>query len=64
MAIAEAYLAARYNRPGFEIINHFTYGIVSDGDLMEGVAAEAARLRDRRASARGAAADAAVLQQG
>src|SRR6187402_63945 len=33
MAIAEAYLAARYNRPGFEIINHFTYGIVSDGDL-------------------------------
>jgi transketolase len=44
MAIAEAYLAARYNRPGFEIINHFTYGIVSDGDLMEGVAAEAASL--------------------
>src|SRR5215470_16200309 len=44
MAIAEAYLAARYNRPGFEIINHFTYGIVSDGDLMEGVASEAASL--------------------
>lgn len=44
MAIAEAHLAARYNRPGFEIINHFTYGIVSDGDLMEGVAAEAASL--------------------
>jgi transketolase len=44
MAIAEAYLAARYNRPGFEIINHFTYGLVSDGDLMEGVAAEAASL--------------------
>jgi transketolase len=44
MAIAEAYLAARYNRPGFEIVNHFTYGIVSDGDLMEGVAAEAASL--------------------
>jgi transketolase len=44
IAIAEAYLAARYNRPGFEIINHFTYGIVSDGDLMEGVAAEAASL--------------------
>ena len=40
--MAEAYLAARYNRPGFEIINHFTYSIVSDGDLMEGVAAEAA----------------------
>jgi transketolase len=44
MAIAEAYLAARYNRPGLEIINHFTYGLVSDGDLMEGVAAEAASL--------------------
>ena len=44
MAIAERYLAARYNRPGFEIINHFTYGLVSDGDLMEGVAAEAASL--------------------
>jgi transketolase len=44
MAIAEAYLAARYNKPGLEIINHFTYGIVSDGDLMEGVAAEAASL--------------------
>jgi len=44
IAIAEAYLAARYNRPGFEIINHCTYGIVSDGDLMEGVAAEAASL--------------------
>jgi transketolase len=44
MAIAEAYLAARYNRPGFELINHFTYALVSDGDLMEGVAAEAASL--------------------
>jgi transketolase len=44
MAIAEAYLAANYNRPGFKIIDHFTYGIVSDGDLMEGVAAEAASL--------------------
>ena len=44
MAIAEAYLAARYNRPGFDIVNHFTYAIVSDGDLMEGVAAEAASL--------------------
>jgi transketolase len=44
MAIAEAYLAARYNRPGFEVVNHFTYGIVSDGDLMEGVASEAASL--------------------
>ena len=44
MAIAEAHLAARYNRPGFDIVNHFTYAIVSDGDLMEGVAAEAASL--------------------
>ena len=44
MAIAESYLAAGYNRPGFELINHFTYGLVSDGDLMEGVAAEAASL--------------------
>jgi len=42
--MAEAHLAARYNRPGFEIVNHFTYAIVSDGDLMEGVAAEAASL--------------------
>jgi transketolase len=44
MAIAEAYLAARYNRSGFDIIQHFTFGLVSDGDLMEGVAAEAASL--------------------
>jgi transketolase len=44
MAIAEAHLAARYNRPGYDIVNHHTYAIVSDGDLMEGVAAEAASL--------------------
>jgi transketolase len=44
MAIAEAYLAARYNRPGFPAIDHYTYAIVSDGDLMEGVASEAASL--------------------
>lgn len=44
MAIAEAYLAERYNKPGFEIINHHTYALVSDGDLMEGVSAEAAPL--------------------
>jgi transketolase len=44
MAIAEAFLAARYNRPDHEIIDHFTYGIVSDGDVMEGVAMEAASL--------------------
>ncbi len=44
LALAEAHLAARYNRPGHEIINHFTYGLVSDGDLMEGVSHEAASL--------------------
>ncbi|HSQ80565.1 MAG TPA: transketolase [Casimicrobiaceae bacterium] len=44
MAMAEAHLAARYNRAGFDIIDHFTYGVVSDGDLMEGVASEAASL--------------------
>ncbi len=44
MAIAEAHLAARYNRDGFAIVDHHTYGIVSDGDLMEGVASEAASL--------------------
>ncbi|MFN2220544.1 MAG: transketolase [Anaerolineae bacterium] len=44
MAIAEAHLAARYNRPGFEIIDHRTYAIASDGDMMEGIASEAASL--------------------
>src|ERR1700716_471052 len=44
MAIAEAQLAARYNRPGFDVIDHATYAIISDGDLMEGVASEAASL--------------------
>ncbi len=44
MAIAQAHLAARYNRPGFKVIDHKIYGIVSDGDLMEGVASEAASL--------------------
>lgn len=44
MAIAEAYLAACFNQPDFKIIDHYTYGIVSDGDLMEGVASEAASL--------------------
>jgi len=44
MAIAEAQLAARYNRPGFDVIDHATYTIAGDGDLMEGVAAEAASL--------------------
>ncbi|WP_305804828.1 transketolase [Stenotrophomonas sp. YIM B06876] len=44
MAIGEAQLAARYNRPGHALIHHHTYAIVSDGDLMEGVASEAASL--------------------
>lgn len=44
MAIAERYLAARFNRPGHEIIDHYTYAIVSDGDLMEGISAEAASM--------------------
>jgi transketolase len=42
MALAERFLAARFNRPDFEIINHYTYAIVSDGDLMEGISSEAA----------------------
>jgi len=44
MAIAEAHLAARYNRPGLAVVDHFTYGLLSDGDLMEGVGSEAASL--------------------
>lgn len=44
MAIAEAFLAATFNRPGYEIVNHYTYAIVSDGDLMEGISHEAASL--------------------
>ncbi len=44
MAIAEAYLGERFNKPGFRIVDHYTYAIVSDGDLMEGVASEAASL--------------------
>jgi len=44
MAIAEAHLAARFNRPGHAIIDHHTWGICSDGDLMEGMSHEAASL--------------------
>ena len=44
MALAERMLAATYNRPGHEIVGHYTYVIASDGDLMEGVAAEASSL--------------------
>lgn len=44
MAIAQAQLAARFNRPGFPVVDHYIYAIVTDGDLMEGVASEAASL--------------------
>jgi transketolase len=44
MAIAERYLAAHFNRAGHDIVDHHIYGIVSDGDLMEGVSHEAASL--------------------
>jgi transketolase len=43
-AIAEKFLAATFNRPGHEIIDHYTYAIVSDGDLMEGISSEAGSL--------------------
>jgi transketolase len=44
MALAERILAAQFNRPGLEIVNHYTYALVSDGDLMEGISHEAASL--------------------
>lgn len=44
MAMAERWLAARYNRPGHDIVDHRTYCIVSDGDLQEGLSSEAASL--------------------
>jgi transketolase len=44
MAMAQRYLAGRYHRPGFPVMDHHVYAIVSDGDLMEGVASEAASL--------------------
>ncbi|MCI0880352.1 MAG: transketolase, partial [Chloroflexi bacterium] len=44
MAIAERWLAHHFNRPGHEIIDHYVYALVSDGDLQEGVASEAASL--------------------
>ena len=44
LAMAEKFLAAKYNRPDHEIIDHYTYGIVSDGDIMEGVTFEAAAI--------------------
>ena len=44
MAMAERYLAQRFNRPGFDVVDHHTFALVSDGDLMEGISAEAASL--------------------
>lgn len=44
MAIAERHLAARFNRPGYEIVDHYTYVMCGDGDLMEGIASESASL--------------------
>lgn len=44
MAMAERHLAATYNRDSYNVVDHYTYGICGDGDLMEGVSAEAASL--------------------
>jgi transketolase len=44
LAIAEAWLAARFNRPGHAIVDHYTYAVCGDGDLMEGITQEAASL--------------------
>ena len=44
MAMAERHLAAVYNRPGFEVVDHHTYALLGDGDLMEGVSHEASAL--------------------
>ena len=44
MAMAERHLAARFNTDAHAVVDHYTYALVSDGDLMEGVAAEAASL--------------------
>ena len=44
MAIAETHLAAEFNKPGYDIVNHYTYALCGDGCLMEGVASEAASL--------------------
>jgi transketolase len=44
MALAERYLAAKFNRPGFPLVDHYTYVLCSDGDLMEGISHEACSL--------------------
>lgn len=43
-AIGEEMLAAKYNKKGFKVVDHYTYGLTSDGDLMEGISSEAASL--------------------
>ncbi|MCI4345231.1 MAG: transketolase, partial [Thermoplasmata archaeon] len=42
MALAERYLESRFNRAGYPVVDHWTYGLCSDGDLMEGISSEAA----------------------
>lgn len=44
MAIAESYLSEKFNRPGYKVVNHYTYTIVGDGCLMEGISSEASSL--------------------
>jgi len=44
MAMAEAHLAAKFNRPGYEIVDHYTYALAGDGCMMEGISGEAASL--------------------
>jgi len=44
MALAEAHLAAKFNRPGYDIVDHYTYVLAGDGCMMEGITAEAASL--------------------
>lgn len=44
MAMAESHLAAKYNREGYEVVNHYTFALCGDGDLMEGVSHEASSL--------------------
>jgi transketolase len=48
MAMAEKWLAENFNRPGHEIVHHYTYGIVSDGDIMEGISSEAASIAGKQ----------------
>ncbi len=45
MAIAEERLAIEFNRPGFKLVDHYTYVYAGDGCLMEGISSEAASLR-------------------